>query len=110
MAIRCSQLKSYGATAFLFFLFVKALCALLPRSVRVAVEFRYLLPSSLFSRSHKFMLGRRNADWLRADVYAMLRAHNIALVENITPDKHLPRGGEVTANWTYTRFHKYRKI
>ena len=65
---------------------LKTLVRLIPAGHRVALEFR----------SH---------DWFCAPVATILRQHDIALVENITPDNSLPSYEWVTATWTYTRLH-----
>ncbi|MFA4943672.1 MAG: DUF72 domain-containing protein [Lentisphaeria bacterium] len=44
----------------------------------------------------------RDPDWLRDEVFALLRAHNAALcIHDLLP--HYPR--LLTADWTYLRFH-----
>jgi uncharacterized protein YecE (DUF72 family) len=45
----------------------------------------------------------RHQTWLVADVYALLRKHNAALCLPI--GWHIPLDPQVTANWTYLRFH-----
>ena len=50
----------------------------------------------------------RHPSWFRADVYAVLRANNWALVLSSHPD--LPWVEELTADWTYIRFHGIRLL
>ena len=62
------------------------LAALIPAGARIAIEFRH-------------------ASWFCEAVVDILRKHDMALVENITPDNSLPSYDWVTATWTYTRLH-----
>jgi uncharacterized protein YecE (DUF72 family) len=50
----------------------------------------------------------RHASWFTGEVYELLRRHNAALV--IADDARQPVGEpELTANWTYVRFHYGRR-
>jgi uncharacterized protein YecE (DUF72 family) len=46
----------------------------------------------------------RHASWFTADVYAVLRAHGVALVIGDHPERPF-QTHELTADWTFVRFH-----
>jgi uncharacterized protein YecE (DUF72 family) len=50
----------------------------------------------------RFTIELRDRDWLRDEVYEVLRRHNAALCQHDLIEDH-PR--EVTADWVYLRFH-----
>ena len=47
----------------------------------------------------------RHKSWFCDEVVTILRKHNMALVENYTPDSSLPSKPWVTATWSYIRLH-----
>jgi uncharacterized protein YecE (DUF72 family) len=47
----------------------------------------------------------REPSWFTADVYALLREHNVALVIGDRPEIADFQTHEMTADWTYVRFH-----
>lgn len=53
-------------------------------------------------RRHRFAVEMRDPSWLCEDVYAVLRGHGAALVIHDGIDDHPV---ELTAGWTYLRFH-----
>jgi uncharacterized protein YecE (DUF72 family) len=63
-----------------------AALASLPRGLRHAVEFR-------------------NASWFGEETYALLREQGVALVIGDGPLVRLFQAHELTADWTYVRFH-----
>lgn len=65
-------------------------------------EFASLMPGHRLRIAIEF----RHVSWFCPEVFAILRAHNLALVENYTPDNSYPFCDEVTANFTYVRMHK----
>lgn len=48
----------------------------------------------------------RSESWYTPEVYDALRQHNMAVCENISLDHTTHHVDEVTADFTYTRFHK----
>jgi uncharacterized protein YecE (DUF72 family) len=63
-----------------------AALARLPRDLRHCVEFR-------------------DASWFVEDTYLLLREHGVALVIGDRPQVHSFQTRELTADWTYVRFH-----
>ena len=51
----------------------------------------------------------REPSWFTADVYALLRGHNVALVIGDRPEIADFQTHEMTADWTYVRFHYGRR-
>ena len=51
----------------------------------------------------------REASWFTAEVYALLRQHNVALVIGDRPEIADFQTHEMTADWTYVRFHYGRR-
>ena len=51
----------------------------------------------------------REPSWFTADVYALLREHNVALVIGDRPEIADFQTHEMTADWTYVRFHYGRR-
>ena len=49
----------------------------------------------------------RNKSWYDDEVFAVLRRYNIAICQNVSPDGVAIHTDEVTADWCYTRMHKY---
>src|SRR6185436_1762736 len=47
----------------------------------------------------------RERSWFTAEVYALLREHNVALVIGDRPEIAEFQTHEMTADWTYVRFH-----
>jgi len=47
----------------------------------------------------------RDASWFHADVYALLREHGVALVIGDRPEVHSFQSHELTADFTFVRFH-----
>jgi uncharacterized protein YecE (DUF72 family) len=47
----------------------------------------------------------RHASWFVDDVYALLREHGAALVIGDRPEVHAFQAHELTADWTFVRFH-----
>ena len=47
----------------------------------------------------------RHASWFDDDVYALLREHGAALVIGDRPEVHAFQSHELTADWTFVRFH-----
>jgi uncharacterized protein YecE (DUF72 family) len=47
----------------------------------------------------------RHPSWFAEDVYALLRAHGVALVIGDRPEVHSFQTHELTAGWTFVRFH-----
>ncbi|MFL5911146.1 MAG: DUF72 domain-containing protein [Gaiellaceae bacterium] len=47
----------------------------------------------------------RHASWFVDDVYDLLREHGVALVIGDRPEVHDFQSHELTASWTYVRFH-----
>jgi uncharacterized protein YecE (DUF72 family) len=47
----------------------------------------------------------RHASWFAPEVYALLRAHGVALVIGDRPEVHAFQTHEFTAGWTFVRFH-----
>ena len=60
--------------------------ALLPRDLRHCFEFR-------------------DPSWFVAETYALLREHRVALVIGDRPEVNAFQSHELTADWTYVRFH-----
>jgi uncharacterized protein YecE (DUF72 family) len=56
-------------------------------------------------RRHRVAVEVRDPDWLRKEVFAVLRRHRAALVIHDLIDNH-PQ--ELTTTWTYLRFHGRR--
>jgi uncharacterized protein YecE (DUF72 family) len=61
-------------------------------------EFLRILP-----KRHKFSLEFRDESWYTAQVYELLRRHNVALC--IHDWREMPWSKELTADFTYVRFH-----
>jgi uncharacterized protein YecE (DUF72 family) len=59
--------------------------------------------AALPSGRHAFEF--RHPSWFAADVYDLLRRHDAALVIADRPEVHEFQAREVTATWTYLRFH-----
>lgn len=49
----------------------------------------------------------RNKTWYDDEVFAVLRRYNIAICQNVSPDGVAIHTDEVTADWCYTRMHKF---
>jgi uncharacterized protein YecE (DUF72 family) len=47
----------------------------------------------------------RHPSWFAPDVYALLREHGVALVIGDRPEVHAFQTHELTADWTFVRFH-----
>jgi uncharacterized protein YecE (DUF72 family) len=47
----------------------------------------------------------RHESWFCADVYDLLREHGVALVIADRPEVHVFQSRELTADWTFVRFH-----
>jgi uncharacterized protein YecE (DUF72 family) len=47
----------------------------------------------------------RHESWFRAEVMGLLRAHGVALVIGDRPEVHAFQTHELTADWTFVRFH-----
>ncbi len=47
----------------------------------------------------------RHPSWFVEDVYALLREHGVALVIGDRPEVHAFQAHELTADWTFVRFH-----
>ncbi len=47
----------------------------------------------------------RHASWFADDVMALLREHGVALVIGDRPEVHAFQTHELTADWTFVRFH-----
>jgi uncharacterized protein YecE (DUF72 family) len=47
----------------------------------------------------------RHPSWFAPDVYALLREHRVALVIGDRPEVHAFQTHELTADWTFVRFH-----
>ena len=47
----------------------------------------------------------RHASWFAEPVYELLRSHRVALVIGDRPEVHSFQSHELTADWTYVRFH-----
>jgi uncharacterized protein YecE (DUF72 family) len=81
------------------------LCQLPPSFHKDADRLRYFLrrvPTDL-----RVAIEFRHSSWYDEETFTLLRAANVALVENITPDNTLPHCDEATADFTYVRMHKY---
>ena len=59
------------------------------------------LPSDL-----RFAFEFRSKTWLDDRVFALLKQHNVAIVENISPDNSCVYTAKQTADFAYVRFHK----
>jgi uncharacterized protein YecE (DUF72 family) len=55
------------------------------------------------SERHAFEF--RHESWFRDDVYALLREHGVALVIGDRPEVHAFQSHELTADFTFVRFH-----
>jgi uncharacterized protein YecE (DUF72 family) len=69
---------------------------------RLASALADLRHSPLSDARHSFEF--RHASWFHADVYALLRDHDAALVIGVHPERPF-QSHEMTASWTFVRFH-----
>jgi uncharacterized protein YecE (DUF72 family) len=51
----------------------------------------------------------RHPSWFVPETYALLREHGVALVIGDRPQVHAFQAHELTAGWTYVRFHGGRR-
>jgi uncharacterized protein YecE (DUF72 family) len=54
---------------------------------------------------HRHAFEFRHESWFREDVYTLLREHNVALVIGDRPEVHAFQTHELTADFTFVRFH-----
>lgn len=93
---------------------IEAVADASPPGVRIAWEFRHAswwgacIVKYIHMRwvSHHYTRGFRYC----AEVFTVLRKHNFAICENRSVDNSTLHTTEMTADWTYTRFHKNGKI
>ena len=74
----------------------------LPPRWKVNVE-RLAELVSVLPREHRFVIEFRDESWYTAQVYELLRRHNVALC--IHDWREMPWPEELTADFTYIRFH-----
>ena len=66
---------------------------------------RFLLQNKKYEKI-KVAFEFRNKSWYCDEVYEILRQHDFAICENVSPDNGALRSNTETASWCYLRFHK----
>jgi uncharacterized protein YecE (DUF72 family) len=57
-------------------------------------------------RGHRHCFEFRHESWFVEETYAVLRQHGVALVIGDRPEVHSFQTHELTADWTFVRFHR----
>ena len=77
----------------------------LPPTFGIDVERLAAVLEYLHGDGHRHAFEFRHASWFREETYALLREHNVALVIGDRPEVHAFQAHELTADFTFVRFH-----